>query len=128
MGLVVGFMESKSKDEYGLTYNLSKKKIPVALPMLAYLIKVCLYESIYHDNLKVSRTFPILKKGSHSDIKILEPKSVTTFLAKVFKALIFCQDYDYLRYISFSCLTILDFIGRSLSAVETLVKAIYDLF
>lgn len=71
MELVVGFMESKSKDEYGMTYNLSKKKIPVALPMLAHLIKVCLYEGIYHDNLKVSRTFPNLKKGSHSD-KVLQ--------------------------------------------------------
>lgn len=28
MELVVGFMESKSKDEYGMTYNLSKKKNP----------------------------------------------------------------------------------------------------
>lgn len=31
MELVVAFMESKSKDEYDMTYNLSKKKYPRSL-------------------------------------------------------------------------------------------------
>lgn len=95
VNIVCSFKASDSKDVFGMTTNLLKQVIHIIGPTLVYLINACFLEGVFPSVLKLSRTVPIYKKGSFSEVASYRPISLIPVLAKVFESIMFRQLYDH---------------------------------
>lgn len=95
--IVNDFKTSDAKDIYDMSPNLIKRVVHIIAPLLALLINGCLDSGVFPESLKVSRTVPVFKKGSRTELSSYRPISIIPTFGKVFETVLFQQLYSYLE-------------------------------
>lgn len=130
INIVNNFKNSESKDVYGVSVNLIKHVIDIIAPLLSHLINGCLDFGVFPDVLKVSRTVPVFKKGSCTELASYRPISILPVFSKIFETVLFHQIYDHLE--SHSLLVPAQYGFRrhrsTVLAVESLLKTVLEAF
>lgn len=93
--IVNSFKPSDSRDVYGMSPSLIKRVIYVIAPLLANLLNSCLDSGVFPEVLKISKTVPVYKKGSHYELSSFRPISIIPVFGKIYETVLFQQLYSY---------------------------------
>lgn len=130
VNIVNSYKASDSKDVYGISSTLIKQIIHIVAPLLASLYNGCLDLGVFPDVLKISKTVPVYKKGSCSELSSYRPISIIPVFGKIFESILFQQMYNYLE--SRSLLVPAQYGFRkhrsTVLAVESLLETILEAF
>ena len=94
--LIASLNRSKATGPYSIPTNIIHLlKSDISIP-LSKIYNLSLESGIYPETLKVAKTVPIFKKGSHHLISNYRPISLLSNLNKILEKLMFDRTYDFL--------------------------------